>query len=1223
MADAPNEKIQIDIVVNDNDAKTKLAGVTQSVTALSQAAGGGNFGNLKGIADGLKAITDSTKNLTAASNRIQAMSSSVGSLMSSFKSAGGFSAGDFTKFTKAVSGMSKGMSGVDTKVFTAVGRFAQGLKSLTNLAKDPALAQNLANIAQNVAKFAQQLSASISDEVLSRIERLGNALAGISSAKGFSAGGAGGIKGLGKGAEVVIGTFKTLGKEIKTATKLGMKLAQLPIRTLITPMKGVGNAVKSIGDRFTGLLQKIGRVAMTRAIRALVKAIASAFKEGTKAVYEWAATTGNSFQKTMDSIATSFTYLRNSIGAMVSPLLDAVAPAIDYIIDRCVDVLNVFNQLIATLTGATTWRKAEKVATSYGDAASNAASGTNDANKAAKELRRTLLGFDEINRLDAPDTSSGSGSSGGGSGSGKSGSTGLEFSEQQITSSVRNMADKLKEAWANADFTSIGSAIGLKIGTALQNVPWGEKIRPAVERLAKSFGTFLNGLLDYNSEGGKALWDGIAVTVYESLNTAILGYVTFFKTVNWKGIGEGIGAALKKVIENINWDGLADAFAAFPNAVIMAAQGLMKQMTPQDFYDAGSKVGECISKAIMRIKWKELFDDITGMGERLLNALNGALEAFDWTGIRNGILAGIKAVPPERWKNLGSQIGRAIVNLGDFLAQLVSTIVTLIKGADWEGIIKGIWDGINQKVTEKYGGWAGAAGKLAGWIGDNLDVLSIAFNFALGATVLKFTASAIKTAILSSSLLSSTGTLGGFLGGLPVMLSLGVSLAGLAYLKNKWGTKGLLQGLGAGIAGAIIGFTFLGPVGAALGFAVGVVLTLAIKSIAYDWTHATQEHAAAALAGNPIDPHDTELFFDPYEGMPDSWKNGENSTTRGMGGNNTKNRPHQRVATQGTGTAAVQKGQMISLTGEVTNIKYNKLSNTQKTLFGMFGSIGSVIQKKLNLKKNPVTGLIGWIQTAQDKIKKKGLAGFIAELTQKDDSKMPKIIQGMTALFKGHKKGTTWSDIVEGLTAKFRKSDSSGISTVSGLTAEFTGKKVSFDKLISGMTAGLSSKKITFDTLISSMTAGITKKDTSKAPKSFWTIEGFTATINKVKDAAGKIMKLVFGANGGIYKNGSWHNIQNYASGGYPSSGQMFIARERGPELVGTLAGSTAVMNNDQIVASVSAGVARAVAATLANGNQNPTIELTIMADSEVIYRTVRKGEKKANGRYATAVALG
>lgn len=67
-------------------------------------------------------------------------------------------------------------------------------------------------------------------------------------------------------------------------------------------------------------------------------------------------------------------------------------------------------------------------------------------------------------------------------------------------------------------------------------------------------------------------------------------------------------------------------------------------------------------------------------------------------------------------------------------------------------------------------------------------------------------------------------------------------------------------------------------------------------------------------------------------------------------------------------------------------------------------------------------------------------------------------------------------------------------------------------------------------------------------------------------------------AKGGVFENGSWHNITKYASGGTPNMGQLFYAREAGPELVGTLKGrGTAVMNNDQIVASVSQGVSDAV----------------------------------------------
>lgn len=49
-----------------------------------------------------------------------------------------------------------------------------------------------------------------------------------------------------------------------------------------------------------------------------------------------------------------------------------------------------------------------------------------------------------------------------------------------------------------------------------------------------------------------------------------------------------------------------------------------------------------------------------------------------------------------------------------------------------------------------------------------------------------------------------------------------------------------------------------------------------------------------------------------------------------------------------------------------------------------------------------------------------------------------------------------------------------------------------------------------------------------------------------------------------------------YAEGGFVTSGQLFIARESGPEMVGTMGGQTAVANNEQIVAGITSGVAQA-----------------------------------------------
>ena len=63
-------------------------------------------------------------------------------------------------------------------------------------------------------------------------------------------------------------------------------------------------------------------------------------------------------------------------------------------------------------------------------------------------------------------------------------------------------------------------------------------------------------------------------------------------------------------------------------------------------------------------------------------------------------------------------------------------------------------------------------------------------------------------------------------------------------------------------------------------------------------------------------------------------------------------------------------------------------------------------------------------------------------------------------------------------------------------------------------------------------------------------------------------------SNGGRGYNGGG---KGFASGGFPDRGQMFIAREAGPELVGTIGGQTAVANNDQIIEGISAGVYNAI----------------------------------------------
>lgn len=84
--------------------------------------------------------------------------------------------------------------------------------------------------------------------------------------------------------------------------------------------------------------------------------------------------------------------------------------------------------------------------------------------------------------------------------------------------------------------------------------------------------------------------------------------------------------------------------------------------------------------------------------------------------------------------------------------------------------------------------------------------------------------------------------------------------------------------------------------------------------------------------------------------------------------------------------------------------------------------------------------------------------------------------------------------------------------------------------------------------------------------------------------------------------------LQGFASGGFPDEGQLFISREAGPEMVGTIGGRTAVANNDQIVEGIRQGVYEAVSAAMSsNGTNEPTVKVYL--DS----REIRVGQQRLN----------
>lgn len=80
-----------------------------------------------------------------------------------------------------------------------------------------------------------------------------------------------------------------------------------------------------------------------------------------------------------------------------------------------------------------------------------------------------------------------------------------------------------------------------------------------------------------------------------------------------------------------------------------------------------------------------------------------------------------------------------------------------------------------------------------------------------------------------------------------------------------------------------------------------------------------------------------------------------------------------------------------------------------------------------------------------------------------------------------------------------------------------------------------------------------------------------------------------------------FYNYTTRASGGFPDVGEMFIARESGPELVGSINGKTAVANNDQITEGIARAVYSAMMSAKSSGNNKIELHNQITLDGRVV----------------------
>jgi hypothetical protein len=378
---------------------------------------------------------------------------------------------------------------------------------------------------------------------------------------------------------------KSFSKIAKTVTNLFKKIT-----------KGGSNFNKSYGG-LKGLLGTAKRFLIFGTFFTIQRQISQAFSEGTQNLYQYSKMIDGTFAKSMDRLTSSFLYFKNAIGSVLAPITNYFTPMLERLIDRIAEFGNKLAEVVAALSGQSTFKKAIKYHKEYAEAVNQ----TNNA----------LAKFDEINNITT-----------------SKGKDELDYGSMFVIEEVgiqgwlKTIVDNIKKG----KWDIVGKTIAEKLNSAFQSI--GKK------ELGLNLGKKINSVIDFGLNFGLHFdWEGNSQILFDQINALL-------NTVNWVKLGETLGtwldgllSVIHTAIKNIDPIALANTMFATLTAFLDRV----------DF----KKLGETLSNLIIKFlnfieQWIENIDkpeNKTKAEQRLAAFVNG----IDFEGIGDSIASALWA----------------------------------------------------------------------------------------------------------------------------------------------------------------------------------------------------------------------------------------------------------------------------------------------------------------------------------------------------------------------------------------------------------------------------------------------------------------------------------------------------------------------------------------------------------------------------------------------------
>lgn len=427
----------------------------------------------------------------------------------------------------------------------------------------------------------------------------------------------------------------------------------------------------------------MGRMLATSILFSFVFQAISAVMTGVREGFENLAQYSTSTNRSLSMLMSSLTRLKNAFATAFAPILDVVAPILSRFIDMISMAATAVGQLMAALTGKSTFTRAVAVQEDYAASLEDSASAAKDAEDAMKGY---LSPLDEINKISTKDDDKSGGYTGP--------SPGQMFEEVPVNPKFLALAEKIKNL-----FQPIIDAVARLRGPVMGFLSAvGDTVLWLYETILKPILTWLitSAIPRIIDILGKVL--EILTIIVDWFNNNVLPVIEPIVTalVNlFIGVGDGIITVFDGIAEFLlgvftgDWDrafaGLGQIFSGFGQIVNSICDFIQSILETFDGWLQG----------VFSTDWRETF----GVLGDVLNGFFSGAESI-WNGIKTfftGIITFLRGVFSGDWRMAWEGIKQIFSGIWQTLVGVVKTPINTIIGLI-NGMISAIVSGLNAVI---------------------------------------------------------------------------------------------------------------------------------------------------------------------------------------------------------------------------------------------------------------------------------------------------------------------------------------------------------------------------------------------------------------------------------------------------------------------------------------------------------------------------------------------